>query len=360
MNHTNTSSMAQEVISKPQIKSTASINRDGLTLFMGSLIFLLAMLVNTRTTPVLNEWRGVIAQVQVLVSVYLTIRVLKKGYYTAVVLNSLASIMAIIQLIMVHDSQAIPGIVIPICTIVIISVILRYMYRLADKVQEVQVIKDQRAKEIIELQDVSIMAMAALAETRDNDTGQHIQRTKLYVKVLAEYLYDNQVYPSLMNEQMIALLVASAPLHDIGKVGIPDSILLKPGRLTSEEFEVIKQHTALGNEAIMKAEKLMGADETFLKYAQEIILYHHERWDGKGYLHQLKGHAIPLSARIMSVADVYDALTSKRCYKEIHAHDAAINIIKEGAGTQFDPKIVEAFMVCKDQFRHISEAYGDH
>lgn len=344
---------------KGKEKTNAQSFKDGFILVFGSLLFIIATIAQIRMSVELNEWQGVISQVHVMISVYMVARVRKNGYWVASILNCITCIIALLQVIFSNNMHALPGIVIPLCTIITINIIVFYMRRLNLKAKEMQEIKNQGTKEIIELQEVTILVMAALAETRDNETGKHIQRTKLYVKVLAEYLYANNIYPDLLDAQMIGLLVASAPLHDIGKVGIPDSILLKPGRLNPEEFEVIKQHTAIGNEAIMKAMEFMDTDETFLKYAQEIVLYHHERWDGAGYLEHLKGDEIPISARIMSVADVYDALSSKRIYKEIYTHEEALEIISDGSGTQFDPLIVEAFMACNTTFRDIAEEYRE-
>lgn len=215
----------------------------------------------------------------------------------------------------------------------------------------------RRTKEIALIQEVSIMAMAALAETRDNETGYHIQRTKLYVKALCEYLSKEQKYKGILNPETIDLIVTSAPLHDIGKVGIPDSILLKPDKLTSEEFELMKTHTVLGREAILKAEQLMNRQETFLRYPKEMVYSHHERWDGNGYPLGLVGEKIPLSARIIALADVYDALTSKRVYKEAFTHTKAVEIIKEESGKHFDPDIVLAFLSLTDEFCEIARLY---
>lgn len=215
----------------------------------------------------------------------------------------------------------------------------------------------RRTKEIALIQEVSIMAMAALAETRDNETGYHIQRTKLYVKTLCEYLGKQQKYKVVLNQETIDLIVTSAPLHDIGKVGIPDSILLKPGKLTYDEFELMKTHTTLGKEAILKAEQLMNRPETFLQFPKEMVFSHHERWDGNGYPQGLSGESIPLSARIIALADAYDALTSKRVYKQAYTHVKAVEIIKEESGKHFDPDIVLAFLSLTEEFYEIAHRY---
>ena len=217
----------------------------------------------------------------------------------------------------------------------------------------------RRTKEIALIQEVSIMAMASLAETRDVETGYHIQRTKLFVKTLCNYLSENSKYGETLSPKVIDLIVTSTPLHDIGKVGIPDSILLKPGKLTAEEFEIMKTHTTLGKEAILKAEELMNREETFLLYPKELVYSHHEKWDGSGYPLGLKGEEIPLSSRIIALADVYDALTSKRTYKPAYPHEYAVEIIMEESGKHFDPVIVEAFFNVKEKFKEISCRYHD-
>lgn len=179
---------------------------------------------------------------------------------------------------------------------------------------------ERQTREVQKVQDVTILIMASLAETRDNETGMHLRRTQNYMKILAEHLHQNSPYASQLDEEVIELLYKSTPLHDIGKVGIPDHILLKPGKLTPEEFRVMQKHSELGAHIISEAEKLLDTPSSFLRYAREIAYYHHENWDGSGYPIGLKGEAIPLSARLMSVADVYDALISKRCYKAAFAH----------------------------------------
>ncbi|MEY2632134.1 MAG: hypothetical protein RIR00_788 [Pseudomonadota bacterium] len=217
----------------------------------------------------------------------------------------------------------------------------------------------RRSQEIQAIQDVTIMAMASLAETRDNETGNHIRRTQYYVKALAEELKTHPRFCETLDERNIALLFKSAPLHDIGKVGIPDSILLKPGKLTPEEFEIMKTHTILGRDAIQHAEEQLGMNVDFLRYAKEIAYSHQEKWDGSGYPLGLKGENIPLSARLMAVADVYDALISKRVYKPAMPHDKAVSIIREGAGSHFDPDIVAAFLGIQQTFAEIARRYAD-
>jgi putative two-component system response regulator len=218
----------------------------------------------------------------------------------------------------------------------------------------------KRTAEIIAIQDVTIHAMASLAETRDSDTGNHIRRTQQYVKVLAEKLRKHERFAHFLDDdKIIEMLFKSAPLHDIGKVGIPDKILLKPGKFTPEEFEIMKTHTTLGRNAIQQAERDLGLEVPFLKYAKEIAYYHQEKWDGSGYPEGLIGDAIPISARLMAVADVYDALISRRVYKMGMPHEKAVQIISEGKGTHFDPDMVEAFLELLNEFRTIAERYAD-
>ncbi|AIQ51938.1 response regulator [Paenibacillus sp. FSL R7-0331] len=228
---------------------------------------------------------------------------------------------------------------------------------LADKNQYLEAEISRRIQEISLIQEVSVMAMAALAEMRDPETGNHIQRTKLYIKELATRLGRTEKYADVLSPEHISLIVTSAPLHDIGKVGIPDHILLKPGKLTDEEYEVMKTHTTQGRDAVLRAERLMNSTETFLRFAKEIVYSHHEKWDGTGYPQGLTGDAIPLSARLMAVADVYDALTSKRVYKEAMSHEQAVDIIVGDAGRHFDPEIVEIFVKCSQKFQEISDRY---
>lgn len=218
----------------------------------------------------------------------------------------------------------------------------------------------RRTAEVMAIQDVTIMAMASLAETRDSDTGNHIRRTQHYVKVLAQHLRKHPRFASVLDDdRYIALLFKSAPLHDIGKVGIPDRILLKPGKLTFEEFEIMKTHTTLGRDAIQAAEEHLGMKVEFLNLAKEIAYGHQEKWDGSGYPQGAAGEAIPVGARLMAVADVYDALISRRVYKEGMPHEKAAAIIVQGRGQHFDPDIVDAFVAVQDQFQAIAQRFAD-
>jgi putative two-component system response regulator len=217
----------------------------------------------------------------------------------------------------------------------------------------------RRTLEVQQVQDVTILAMASLAETRDNETGMHICRTQNYVKALAEGLQNHPVYGRELDPETIELLYKSAPLHDIGKVGIVDGILLKPGKLTGEEFEQMKQHTVLGARIIASAEEKLATPSSFLRYAREIAHHHHENWDGSGYPEGLAGQAIPLSARLMAVADVYDALISKRCYKEALDHETATAMILAEEGRKFDPTVIDTFKLKLDEFRAIATQFSD-
>ena len=230
---------------------------------------------------------------------------------------------------------------------------------LRDKAEFLEREVGKRTAEVVAIQDVTILAMVSLAETRDSDTGNHIRRTQHYVKALALKLREQPRFAGLLDDRYIAMLFKSAPLHDIGKVGIPDRILLKPGKLTPEEFELMKTHTTLGRDAIHSAERQLGMPVEFLTLAKEIAYSHQEKWDGSGYPEGIQGEAIPISARMMALADVYDALISRRVYKEGMPHEQALAIITEGRGRHFDPDMVDAFMVIHEEFRAIAQRYGD-
>ena len=217
----------------------------------------------------------------------------------------------------------------------------------------------KRTRELQAIQDVTILVMASLAETRDNETGNHIRRTQHYVRALAHHLRSHPFWAVRLTDAYIDTLYKSAPLHDIGKVGIPDRILLKPGRLTTEEFEVMKTHPALGRDAIEHAEKQLGMTVDFLACAKEIAYSHQEKWDGSGYPEGLAGTDIPLSARLMALADVYDALISRRVYKAPMSHAAATEIILAGLGSHFDPDVVDAFLAIQDEFLSIAQRFAD-
>ena len=228
-----------------------------------------------------------------------------------------------------------------------------------DKAEYLEAEVANRTRQITGIQDVTIMALASLAETRDADTGNHIRRTQHYVRSLARKLSTHPRFKDYLTPATIALLYKSAPLHDIGKVGIPDRILLKPGKLTPEEFEIMKTHTTLGRDAIANAEKGLGEEVDFLTMAKEIAYSHQEKWDGTGYPQGLAGEQIPISARLMAVADVYDALISHRIYKAPMPHAEAVRIIAMSKGRHFDPDVVDAFMEIQDNFKAIAASFQD-
>jgi putative two-component system response regulator len=207
------------------------------------------------------------------------------------------------------------------------------------------------------LQDATVIAMASLAESRDPDTGNHIRRTQHYVAALARELRFSARHSGQLSDENIALLFKAAPLHDIGKVGVPDAILLKPGKLTDEEMETMKLHTVYGRDAIAGVESTLGGSNQFLRYAGEITYSHQERWDGSGYPQGLAGEAIPLSARLMAVADVYDALISRRSYRPAFTHETAIELIRQARGEHFDPDVVDAMLMVEEKFRAIAAQF---
>ena len=229
----------------------------------------------------------------------------------------------------------------------------------------------RRMSENLLIQDLSMRALACLAEVRDTDTGHHILRTQAYVAILARALEHHERFRDALANGRLEMVVKAAPLHDLGKVGIPDAILLKPGRLTPQEFETMKTHAAIGADAISKAmqEALAAADDgmaaqasgafAFLQVAREIALSHHEKWDGSGYPAGLAGDAIPAAGRLMALADVFDALTCHRVYKQPIPIDQATQIITEGRGTHFDPDVVDAYLLCRERFAQIATRFAD-
>jgi len=231
---------------------------------------------------------------------------------------------------------------------------------LYDQNRELEKRVEERTHELGLTQDVTIHSLAVLAETRDYETGGHIMRTQRYVRILAEYLMPLPEFRDHLDKETIELLIKSVPLHDIGKVGIPDIILLKPGKLSIDEFELMKKHTVYGRDAILRSEQSLIADSnpSFLRIAREIAYTHHEKWNGLGYPRGLAGKDIPISGRLMAIADVYDALISKRVYKPPFSHTKAISIMKEERGILFDPIILDAFLNLEDEFRKIAKAFA--
>lgn len=228
-----------------------------------------------------------------------------------------------------------------------------------------------RMQENLLVQDLSLRALASLAEARDYETGLHILRTQTYVELLGQQLSPNPRFAAALTPDRLELIVKAAPLHDIGKVGVPDAILLKPSRLSSDEWTIMKQHTTIGalalDRAMAQATATLESADTrvtegalkFLQVAREIAMYHHEKWDGSGYPDGLTGDAIPVSARLMALADVFDALMSKRVYKEACGFDETTSIIAQGRGTHFDPDVVDAFMACQAAFADVASRLAD-
>ncbi|MDD5030437.1 MAG: two-component system response regulator [Rhodoferax sp.] len=218
----------------------------------------------------------------------------------------------------------------------------------------------RRMRDILLTQDITINALAGLAETRDPDTGNHIRRTKEYVHILAKRLQAHPDFAEFLTDEIVELLAKSAPLHDIGKVGIPDHILLKPGKLTNEEWHIMQTHCLLGAQAIEHALREADCSIDFLDLAKQIAHFHHEKWDGSGYPDGLKIQAIPIPARLMALADVFDALISRRIYKEPIPIERARDIIIDGRGSHFDPSIVDAFLATFGDFVVIAQKYQDN
>lgn len=211
---------------------------------------------------------------------------------------------------------------------------------------------NEKVREISDLQLSTIHALSKLAEFRDDETGRHIERTRSFCRILAEKLRENHVYSAQIDESFIENIYHAAPLHDIGKVGIPDAILLKAGKLSDEEFEIIKQHPQIGAETLRRV-RAEYPKNSFIDMGIDLTQSHHEKWDGTGYPEKLSGESIPLSARIMALADVYDALRCARPYKEAFSHTKSLEIITEESGTHFDPDVVDAFLECEKQFEDI-------
>lgn len=218
---------------------------------------------------------------------------------------------------------------------------------------------EARTLELQRNQDLTIVALGSIAETRDNETGNHIYRTSAYVEAMARRLAARPQWHGRMNAAEWEMIWKSAPLHDIGKVGIPDHILMKPGRLTPEEFEVMKRHAILGRDAIRSAETRVHTEDSFLRVASEIAFGHHERWDGSGYPRGIGGDDIPLAARLMALADVYDALISRRVYKPALPHATAVDMIRDGRGSHFDPEVTDIFLELTDEFDAIASRFAD-
>ncbi len=206
---------------------------------------------------------------------------------------------------------------------------------------------------------VVVFAMATLAETRDSDTGNHILRVQRYVKTLAQRLQAHPRFSAVLTDAYLAQLFQAVPLYDMGTIGIPDRILLKPSRLTPAEYGIMKTHTTLAHQAIESAEKVLGCSSPFLQTVKELAYSHQEKWDGSGYPQGLGEERIPVSARLMAIADVYDALISNKVYKDGVLHEQAVGIIFQGRASHFDPDMVDAFIEIQDEFAAIAQRYAD-
>jgi putative two-component system response regulator len=230
---------------------------------------------------------------------------------------------------------------------------------LQDQVLHLEGLVAERSAEIATLRDATVLALASLAEFRAPETGNHLRRTAHYVAALANQARQNPKFSAALTPDVIHQLFQSAPLHDLGKVAIPDHILFKPGKLTPQEFEVVKQHAAIGRDAVATVRREIGGDNAFLRYAAEIAYGHHEWYDGSGYPRGLRGDAIPLSARLMAIADVYDALISWRVYKPAVSHDVALAHLVSARGTQFDPDLIDALLPIAWRFQDIAARFPD-
>lgn len=227
--------------------------------------------------------------------------------------------------------------------------------------QEIELQNDELQKQherLISIQNNTIISLSNLVENRDSDTGEHVRRTSAYVNLLARKAFSNGYHKEFFNEKYVDLITRAAPMHDVGKIVVPDSVLKKPGKLTAEEFEQIKRHTVEGGRIVRE---IIGESDNqdYLDIAINIATSHHERWDGKGYPNGLAGEQIPVCARIMAIADVFDALVSPRCYKEPFPVDKAFEIIREEAGTHFDPVLAELFVNMQDDVVAIMSRYAD-
>ncbi|TFH30242.1 MAG: HD domain-containing protein [Deltaproteobacteria bacterium] len=239
----------------------------------------------------------------------------------------------------------------PVFTLtVVFTVLASIRFLLADR--QVR----ERTRKLALTQDAIIQSLAALTETRHHETGGHIQRTRHYIRVLAGRLQSRPEFRTVLDDATVDLLFRLAPLHDIGKVGVRDRILLKPDRLTPEEYEEMKRHTLYGAETIRLAKRMLGED-AFFQIAEDLVLNHHERWDGTGYPNGLMEEAIPLPGRLMAVADAYDAIISHRVYKPALSHEEAVRIMGERRGTYFDPGVVDAFLDVNEEFRKIAARF---
>jgi len=236
--------------------------------------------------------------------------------------------------------------------------IIRYQRQLEINNEALEQHIHERTSQLNRTQQVTVFSLAKLSESRDTETGTHLERIRSYAREIGIELSRQGKHPEALREGFVEHLFLSSPLHDIGKVGIPDRILLKPGKLSGQEWEIMKTHTLIGGDTLRAADMEAGRD-SFLAMGRDVAYYHHERWDGLGYPRGLMGDQIPLAARIVAVSDVYDALTSRRPYKDALSHQSSRSIIVEGRGTSFDPDIVDAFIACEDRFIAIRNRFED-
>jgi response regulator RpfG family c-di-GMP phosphodiesterase len=239
--------------------------------------------------------------------------------------------------------------------LVTVYIVRNYESGLAQINQNLEQTVDRRSQALMKTRDAVIFGMANLAESRDQETGEHLERMFAYVAVLADELGKSN--PEL-DERTNAMMALTSSLHDVGKVGVPDAVLCKPGELTPEERKIVEKHPLIGGDSLFAIKQRLGEDD-FLILACEIAFAHHERWDGTGYPFGLQGEEIPLSARVVALADVYDAIISKRVYKRAMSHEEARDIIVEKSGSHFDPKVVEAFLAREEDFRAIGSGQSD-
>ena len=228
----------------------------------------------------------------------------------------------------------------------------RYSHSLEKLVQ-------RKTAEVTKTYESTLEVLATIIEYRNLESGAHIRRTTLLTEVLVDKMLESDKFKEALEAINMSSLIKASALHDIGKIGIPDGVLLKPGRLTDEEFDMIKTHTTVGSHVIDSITENLPDSDNYLKYAKDICHYHHERWDGRGYPTGIAGEDIPLAARIISVVDVYDALVSPRCYKDPYSHDVSMGIITDGSGTQFDPDVVELLAEVAEDFQRIEEEHRD-
>jgi len=236
--------------------------------------------------------------------------------------------------------------------------IIKYQRRLEDDNQALEDRVRERTAQLERTQQVTMFSMARLAESRDPETGEHLERMRRYVREIAIEMGSWPKYDGTIDSGFVEILYYSSPLHDIGKVGIPDQILLKPGKLTREEFDIMKTHTLVGGDTLKAADEEAGGN-SFLMMGRDIAYFHHEKWDGSGYPYSLSGEDIPLPARIVALGDAYDALTSKRPYKEPFSHEKSRDIILEAGGSHFDPDVINAFKARDSRFTTIRDKYQD-